>query len=96
MKKLLRILIIAAIGCCVCISCEKDGPEGGTTIGSMEDLREFEELSGSNLDFTIGSALDIFGGTLPYEKIKDLLKIISDLENTFEGRKFTKSPIDVI
>ena len=24
-----------------------------------------------------------------YEKIKDLLKIISDLENTFEGRKFT-------
>ena len=23
-----------------------------------------------------------------YEKIKDLLKIISDLENTFEGRKF--------
>ena len=24
-----------------------------------------------------------------YEKIKDLLKIIGDLENTFEGRKFT-------
>ncbi len=41
-------------------------------IGSMEDLREFEELSGGNLDFTIGSALDLFGGHIPYELIKNL------------------------
>ena len=41
-------------------------------IGSMEDLREFEELSGGILDFTIGSALDLFGGHIPYEIIKNL------------------------
>ena len=41
-------------------------------IGSMEDLREFEELSGGILDFTIGSALDLFGGNIPYEIIKNL------------------------
>ncbi|SHK42189.1 phosphoribosylformimino-5-aminoimidazole carboxamide ribotide isomerase [Hespellia stercorisuis] len=38
-------------------------------IGSMEDLRKFEETSGGKLDFTIGSALDLFGGAIPYEKI---------------------------
>ncbi|XCP86806.1 phosphoribosylformimino-5-aminoimidazole carboxamide ribotide isomerase [Roseburia hominis] len=35
-------------------------------IGSMEDLKRFEECSGGRLDFTIGSALDIFGGTISY------------------------------
>ena len=38
MKKFLRLFIIAAISCCTCISCEKEELEGGTTIGSMEDL----------------------------------------------------------
>lgn len=41
-------------------------------IGSMEDLQEFEQLSGGNLDFTIGSALDLFGGQIPYEIVKKL------------------------
>ncbi len=36
-------------------------------IGSMEDLREFEQVSKGRLDFTIGSALDLFGGKIPYE-----------------------------
>ena len=31
-------------------------------IGSMEDLREFARISGEKLDYTIGSALDLFGG----------------------------------
>lgn len=39
-------------------------------IGSMEDLERFQELSGAKLDFTIGSALDLFGGKLSYEAIK--------------------------
>ncbi len=41
-------------------------------IGSMEDLRLFEEISGKAVDFTIGSALDLFGGKIPYEDIKRL------------------------
>lgn len=39
-------------------------------IGSEADLQHFEQVSGGNLDFTIGSALDLFGGTLSYQKIK--------------------------
>lgn len=41
-------------------------------IGSMEDLKEFEKVSAGKLDFTIGSALDLFGGNIPYETIKNL------------------------
>ena len=41
-------------------------------IGSMEDLREFKTVSEGKLDFTIGSALDLFGGKIPYEIIKTL------------------------
>ena len=39
-------------------------------IGSEEDLRRFAKLTSGNIDFTIGSALDLFGGTLPYKKIR--------------------------
>ena len=39
-------------------------------IGSMEDLERFAKISEEKLDFTIGSALDLFGGNLPYDKIK--------------------------
>ncbi|MDD3402595.1 MAG: phosphoribosylformimino-5-aminoimidazole carboxamide ribotide isomerase [Hespellia sp.] len=38
-------------------------------IGSEEDLRQFERICGGKLDFTIGSALDLFGGTIPYNKL---------------------------
>ncbi|MDD3362523.1 MAG: phosphoribosylformimino-5-aminoimidazole carboxamide ribotide isomerase [Hespellia sp.] len=38
-------------------------------IGSQEDLNRFEEISGGRLDFTIGSALDLFGGNIPYENL---------------------------
>ena len=41
-------------------------------IGSMDDLTEFKEVSKGNLDFTIGSALDLFGGIVPYEILKSL------------------------
>ena len=39
-------------------------------IGSMEDLDRFKQISKGRLDFTIGSALDLFGGKLPYETVK--------------------------
>ena len=38
-------------------------------IGSLEDLDRFRKISRGNLDITIGSALDIFGGTIPYAEI---------------------------
>ena len=43
-------------------------------IGSMEDLREFARISGEKLDYTIGSALDLFGGTMSYEKVKEFCR----------------------
>ena len=41
-------------------------------IGSMEDLEEFRRLCDGKLDFTIGSALDLFGGSISYENVKSL------------------------
>lgn len=41
-------------------------------IGSMEDLKAFKEISRGKIDFTIGSALDLFGGSIPYEIVKNL------------------------
>ena len=41
-------------------------------IGSMEDLEEFRMASEEKLDFTIGSALDLFGGKIPYDIVKNL------------------------
>lgn len=41
-------------------------------IGSIEDLEEFRMASEEKLDFTIGSALDLFGGKIPYDIVKNL------------------------
>lgn len=41
-------------------------------IGSMEQLLHFSEISGGKIDFTIGSALDLFGGNIPYENVSRL------------------------
>lgn len=41
-------------------------------IGSLSDLDKFKEISDGKLDFTIGSALDLFGGSIPYEIVKNL------------------------
>ena len=38
----------------------------------MEDLESFAAVSKKKLDFTIGSALDLFGGNIPYEIIAKL------------------------
>ena len=39
-------------------------------IGSLEDLHIFEEKSKGKIDFTIGSALDLFGGKIPYQLVR--------------------------
>ncbi len=41
-------------------------------IGSMDQLTHFSEISGGAIDFTIGSALDLFGGNIPYENVSCL------------------------
>ena len=38
-------------------------------IGSLDDLERLREASRGRLDFTIGSALDLFGGSVPYEVV---------------------------
>lgn len=38
-------------------------------LGSFENIEKFGEISNGYLDFTIGSALDIFGGKLEFEKV---------------------------
>ncbi len=43
-------------------------------IGSMEDLKEFERITQGKIDFTIGSALDLFGGTLSYADVARVYK----------------------
>ena len=39
-------------------------------ISSMDDIDTIKRLGNNRVDFTVGSALDIFGGTLPYSVIK--------------------------
>lgn len=41
-------------------------------IGTLDDLKYFAKISGGNIDYTIGSALDLFGGKIPY---KDIVKM---------------------
>jgi phosphoribosylformimino-5-aminoimidazole carboxamide ribotide isomerase len=38
-------------------------------VRDLDDLRLVEDLSGGVVDITVGSALDIFGGALPFEKV---------------------------
>jgi phosphoribosylformimino-5-aminoimidazole carboxamide ribotide isomerase len=38
-------------------------------IRSMQDLEALYHLGGGNIDATVGSALDLFGGPLPYEEV---------------------------
>ncbi|MFD0696524.1 phosphoribosylformimino-5-aminoimidazole carboxamide ribotide isomerase [Paenibacillus sp. GCM10027628] len=45
---------------------------------SLDDLARFRDITGGRLDITIGSALDIFGGELPY---RDVLAYCRTLES---------------
>ena len=41
-------------------------------IGSLDDLERIREIGNGKIDFTIGSALDLFGGQIPYDVMKKL------------------------
>lgn len=41
-------------------------------IASLENIEKFKELCHGKIDYTIGSALDLFGGHLSYEMIKNM------------------------
>ena len=38
-------------------------------MASLDDVDRFGRLSGGRLDYTIGSALDLFGGNVPYQAL---------------------------
>ncbi len=38
-------------------------------ISAMEDIAQLNVLGQGRLDFTVGSALDLFGGTLPFDRL---------------------------
>lgn len=38
-------------------------------VGSFEDLKKLKEHGKNRLNVTIGSALDLFGGTMPYKEV---------------------------
>ena len=38
-------------------------------IGNLDDLERLRILSEGQIDFTIGSALDLFGGEIPYKEV---------------------------
>lgn len=40
-------------------------------ISSLEDLEKIREIGKGKIDFTIGSALDLFGGKVPYQTIRN-------------------------
>lgn len=42
-------------------------------IGSYDDIEILKKLGRNKLDITIGSALDLFGGTLEFEKVLSLM-----------------------
>jgi phosphoribosylformimino-5-aminoimidazole carboxamide ribotide isomerase len=64
---------------------DKEGKRGGidekltellagfpvTYAGGVRDMADAEYLSAAGIDFTVGSALDIFGGTLSFEELAE-------------------------
>lgn len=42
-------------------------------VGSFEDLQKVQVLGNNKVDVTIGSALDLFGGKMPYRKVLEVV-----------------------
>ena len=45
-------------------------------IGSFENLKELSEYGKHHLNYTIGSALDLFGGSMKFEDVLEFGKKI--------------------
>ena len=43
-------------------------------VGSFEDLEKLKTLGKGAVDVTVGSALDLFGGNMPYQKVLEFCK----------------------
>jgi len=43
-------------------------------IRSLDDIERFRRITGGRLDFTVGSALDLFGGSLPYRDVVNFVR----------------------
>ena len=43
-------------------------------VGSFDDLHQLDICGHGNLNVTIGSALDLFGGTMEYKKVIDYIE----------------------
>jgi len=56
--------LLALLGDCVSIPATYAGG-----ISSFDDLKKVKELGSGKIDATIGSALDIFGGHMPYKEV---------------------------
>lgn len=48
-------------------------------VSGLSDLEELKRLGRGRVDVTIGSALDLFGGSLPYRKVLDYIKFNNQL-----------------
>lgn len=47
-------------------------------VRNFEDLRKIRELGHGHLNVTIGSALDLFGGTMSYQKVLDYIASVQE------------------
>ena len=43
-------------------------------IHSYDDIRHIKELTNNKANITIGSALDLFGGKLEFDKVLEMIK----------------------
>lgn len=43
-------------------------------VGSFEHLRQLKELGRNRLNVTVGSALDLFGGPMPYDRVLEFIR----------------------
>ena len=47
-------------------------------VGSFEDLARLKQAGRGKVDVTIGSALDLFGGKMPYREVLEYIKKAAD------------------
>ena len=45
-------------------------------VRSFDDIKKLDEIGNHNLNVTIGSALDLFGGNLKYKDVLDYIGVL--------------------
>ena len=48
-------------------------------VGSFKDLEELKVLGQNKVNVTIGSALDLFGGTMEYTKVLEVVGSLAEI-----------------